>query len=223
MTLLKINQAIATIAGNQVLRQVTVDISAGETLALIGRNGAGKTSLLRTIMGALPLVKGEILFNGQNISILAAHERVKMGIGYAPEERRLIGKFTVKENILLPAWASNLSASEIKHRLELIYSVAPELEGLSPRLGGLLSGGQQKMVALGRALMAGKHIVLLDEPFQGLAPALAHKYADMLRALRNAQPDLAILVTESNPLLLKAMADRMITLERGEIQSEISS
>jgi len=220
MALLKVDQAVAAIAGSQVLRRVIVDISAGETLALIGRNGAGKTSFLRVIMGALPLVEGQIEFKGQNISMLPAHERVGLGIGYAPEERRLIGKFTVMENILLPAWAGRLGTATIRDRLELIYSVAPELEDLSPRLGGLLSGGQQKMVALGRALMAGKHLVLLDEPFQGLAPALAQRYADMLGALRDARPDLAILVTESNPQLLHSMADRMIILERGEVQHD---
>ncbi|WP_442597049.1 ABC transporter ATP-binding protein [Parapusillimonas sp. JC17] len=220
MTLLRVNRAVAEIAGSQVLRQVSVDIAAGETLALIGRNGAGKTSLLRVIMGALPLVHGSVEFNGRNIAMLPAHDRVGLGIGYAPEERRLIGKFTVRENILLPAWAGRLGTAEIQERLELIYFVAPELKDLSARLGGLLSGGQQKMVALGRALMAGKHMVLLDEPFQGLAPALALKYADMLRALRDARPDLAVLVTESNPQLLQPMADRMIVLERGEIQAE---
>ncbi|MEB2398262.1 MAG: ATP-binding cassette domain-containing protein [Alcaligenaceae bacterium] len=218
MALLRVDQAVAAIAGSQVLRRVSVEIAAGETLALIGRNGAGKTSLLRVIMGALPLVEGKIEFSGRDITSMPAHERVGLGIGYAPEERRLIGKFTVQENILLPAWAGRLGAAEIQERLELIYFVAPELKDLSPRFGGLLSGGQQKMVALGRALMAGKHMVLLDEPFQGLAPALAQAYAGMLRALRDARPDLAILVTESNPQLLQSMADRMIVLERGEVQ-----
>lgn len=209
---------VAHIEGTQVLREVSLTVNKGETVALIGRNGAGKTSLIRTVMGVLPLTSGQIVFNGQDLGKAPGHLRPELGIGYAPEERRLIGKFTVLDNILLPAWACRLSQSVIKQRLELVYEIAPELKEMSERLGGLLSGGQQKMVALARALMAGQELVILDEPFQGLAPALALSYAERLRQLRKQKPELAILIAESNPSLLESMADHLITIERGEAQ-----
>ncbi|MGB3435842.1 ABC transporter ATP-binding protein [Achromobacter sp.] len=221
--MLQASKLVAYIEGAKVLRDVDLDIRAGETVALIGRNGAGKTSLLRGIMGTLPLAQGRLLFQGQSLTAREAHARAGLGIGFAPEERRLIGKFTVIENMMVPAWACKLSAVQVRERLDLIYSVAPELAQLNHRLGGLLSGGQQKMVALGRALMAGENLVLLDEPFQGLAPALALRYADSLKTLRARKPDLAVLITESNPKLLQPMADRVVTIERGEIISEESS
>lgn len=221
--MLQASKLVAYIEGAKVLREVDLDIRAGETVALIGRNGAGKTSLLRGIMGTLPLAQGRLLFQGQSLATREAHARAGLGIGFAPEERRLIGKFTVIENMMVPAWACKLSAVRIRERLDLIYSVAPELAQLNHRLGGLLSGGQQKIVALGRALMAGENLVLLDEPFQGLAPALALRYADSLKTLRARKPDLAVLITESNPKLLQPMADRIVTIERGEIISEESS
>lgn len=220
---LQASKLVAHIEGAKVLREVDLDIRAGETVALIGRNGAGKTSLLRGIMGTLPLDQGSLRFQGQDLSAREAHARAGLGIGFAPEERRLIGKFSVIENMMVPAWACKLGASQVRERLDLIYSVAPELAQLTSRLGGLLSGGQQKMVALGRALMAGDKLVLLDEPFQGLAPALALRYADSLKTLRARKPDLAILITESNPKLLRPMADRVVTIERGEIISQESS
>ncbi|AKQ57162.1 ABC transporter ATP-binding protein [Bordetella hinzii] len=221
--MLQASKLVAHIEGAKVLREVDLDIRAGETVALIGRNGAGKTSLLRGIMGTLPLDQGSLRFQGQDLSAREAHARAGLGIGFAPEERRLIGKFSVIENMMVPAWACKLGASQVRERLDLIYSVAPELAQLTSRLGGLLSGGQQKMVALGRALMAGDKLVLLDEPFQGLAPALALRYADSLKTLRARKPDLAILITESNPKLLRPMADRVVTIERGEIISQESS
>ena len=211
-------QALSSqIAGNTVVRQVSFTLDKGKTIALIGRNGAGKTSLLRTIMGLLPVSEGDMQFQGVNLKERQAHDRPFLGIGYAPEERRLIAKFTVLDNMLVPAWACKLSQAEIERRLALIYSLSPELEQIGGRLGGLISGGQQKMVALGRALMAGDKLILLDEPFQGLAPALAIRYAESLKALRSAQPDLSILITESNPKLLEPIADQFLTIERGSL------
>ncbi len=211
-------QALSSqIAGNTVVRQVSFSIEKGKTTALIGRNGAGKTSLLRTIMGLLPVSEGDMQFQGVTLNERQAHDRPFLGIGYAPEERRLIAKFTVLDNMLVPAWACKLPQAEIDRRLALIYSLSPELEQIGGRLGGLISGGQQKMVALGRALMAGDKLILLDEPFQGLAPALAIRYAESLKALRSAQPDLSILITESNPKLLEPIADQFLTIERGSL------
>lgn len=204
------------IAGVQVLRDVSFHLPPGATCALIGHNGAGKTTTVRTIMG-FTQATGAVKLAGQDLRDVAPHRRPALGIGYAPEDRRLFSAFTVEENVLLPARIAGLAASETQRRLARCYEVMPELQTLAARPAGSVSGGQGKMVALGRALMLGTKLVILDEPFQGLAPALAQRYAEALRRLRLADPDITLLITESNPKLLDAFADTTLTLERGEI------
>ncbi|MXQ10754.1 ATP-binding cassette domain-containing protein [Microvirga makkahensis] len=220
--MLKLNNVHASIANIPILRNITFTVDPAETIALVGRNGAGKTTLLRTIMGFTQSA-GDIHFESRNLSEIVAHKRPELGIGYAPEDRRLFSRFTITENIMLPARVAGLDASETKRRLERIYFVMPELETLGPRPAGSVSGGQGKMVALGRALMLSTKLLLLDEPFQGLAPVLAHRYAEALGKLREIDPSLAIIITESNPHLLKSFAARAITIERGQIDSDIKT
>ncbi|MFH5926510.1 ABC transporter ATP-binding protein [Roseomonas xinghualingensis] len=203
-----------------MLRNVEIDVEAGSRVALVGRNGAGKTTTLRALMGLLPLREGGIRINGQNCTAAPAHRRAALGIGYAPEERRLFGSFTVLENLRLPAEVLKLQEAEIRRRLEVVMGLLPELHDVAPRKAAGLSGGQGKMVALGRALMVGTRAVLLDEPLQGLAPALALRYAEALGRLRAALPELAILITESSPDLLAPLVDRTLVIERGEIMPE---
>lgn len=204
------------IAGVQVLRDVSFRLAPGATCALIGHNGAGKTTTARTIMG-FTAATGSVKLAGQEIGAIKPHLRPGLGIGYAPEDRRLFSAFTVEENVLLPARVAKLPAAETRDRLARVYEVMPELQTLAGRPAGSVSGGQGKMVALGRALMLGVKLVILDEPFQGLAPALAQRYAEALRRLRARDPDITLLITESNPRLLDAFADMTLTLERGEI------
>lgn len=204
------------IAGVQVLRDVSFHLAPGATCALIGHNGAGKTTTVRTIMG-FTAAKGSVKLAGLELSAVKPHLRPGLGIGYAPEDRRLFSAFTVEENVLLPARVAKLPAVETQKRLARVYEVMPELQTLAARPAGSVSGGQGKMVALGRALMLGTKLVILDEPFQGLAPALAQRYAEALRRLRASDPDITLLITESNPKLLEAFADMTLTLERGEI------
>ncbi|WP_137123847.1 ABC transporter ATP-binding protein [Roseomonas sp. HF4] len=206
-----------SIAGVPVLREVSLKVPAGGRVALIGRNGAGKTTTLRTLMGLVQASAGRVVIDGEDETRLPPHHRPRHGIGYAPEDRRLFGAFTVEENMLLPAQVLGLPAAETRTRLERVYSLLPELTDLAPRKAAGLSGGQGKMAALGRALMVGTRAVLLDEPFQGLAPALAMRYADALKRLRAALPDVAILITESNPELLRPLVERTYVIERGEI------
>jgi branched-chain amino acid transport system ATP-binding protein len=215
--MLRLEGVSVEIAGSPVLRGVSLHVPPGERVALIGRNGAGKTTTLRALMGLLPMRTGRIAVDGQDCARVPAHRRASLGIGYAPEERRLFGSFTVKENMLLPAEVLGLPGAEIARRLEAIYTLLPELRDFAPRKAAGLSGGQGKMVALGRALMVGSRAVLLDEPFQGLAPALAQRYAEALGRLRAALPDLSILITESSPELLRPLVDRTYVIERGEI------
>ncbi|MFC7692323.1 ATP-binding cassette domain-containing protein [Paeniroseomonas aquatica] len=185
-------------------------------MALIGRNGAGKTTALRTLMGLLPTRAGSVAIDGTDATTVPAHHRARLGIGYAPEERRLFGSFSVRENMVLPAQVLKLAAAETARRLDAVFTLLPELRDLAPRRAAGLSGGQGKMVALGRALMVGTRAVLLDEPFQGLAPVLAQRYAEALKRLHEALPDVAILITESNPELLRPWSRRPSSSSAGK-------
>ncbi|MET7243711.1 ATP-binding cassette domain-containing protein [Methylobacterium sp. EM32] len=217
--MLRLEGAAVEIAGAPVLRGVSLQVPPGGRVALIGRNGAGKTTTLRALMGLLPLQAGRLVLDGQEAGSVPAHHRARLGIGYAPEERKLFGSFTVQDNLLLPAQVLGLPKAEVARRLDSVYALLPELKDFAPRKAAGLSGGQGKMVALGRALMVGTRAVLLDEPFQGLAPALALRYAEALARLRAALPDVAILITESSPDLLRALVDTTIQIERGEISA----
>ena len=215
--MLKINQVSAQIAGITVLRNIHTEFSAGQLLAVVGRNGAGKTTLLRAIMGLLPLSAGTITFESTDLSTVAAHSRAGLGLGYAPEDRVMFPTFTVEENLRLPCEVLGLAKEEIDTRLARVLEVVPQLQEMLPRSGSALSGGQGKMAALGRALMVGTKLILLDEPFQGLAPVLANQYAESLRRLHKNAPELCIVVTESNRSLLRDLPDATLTLERGEL------
>ena len=215
--MLELSGVSVSIAGVPVLRDVSLSVPAGGRVALIGRNGAGKTTTLRTLMGLVQAGAGRVMIDGEDETRLPPHHRPRHGIGYAPEDRRLFGSFTVEDNMLLPAQVLGLPAEEIRTRLARVYSLLPELRDLAPRKAAGLSGGQGKMAALGRALMVGTKAVLLDEPFQGLAPALALRYAEALKRLRAALPDVAILITESNPELLRPLVEQTYVIERGEI------
>ncbi|MBL6455333.1 ATP-binding cassette domain-containing protein [Belnapia sp. T6] len=215
--MLELSGVSVDIAGIRVLRGVSLAVPPGGRVALIGRNGAGKTTTLRALMGLLPVREGRVALDGQDATTTPAHHRARLGIGYAPEERRLFGSFSVRENMLLPAEVLRLPRPETARRLEAVFTLLPELRELAPRRAAGLSGGQGKMVALGRALMVGTRAVLLDEPFQGLAPALAMRYAEALARLHQALPEVAILITESNPELLRSLVEATYVIERGEM------
>jgi len=215
--MLRLDQVRAGIEQHLVLRNVSFAVMPSRTTMLIGRNGAGKTTTLRSIMGLVALDGGRILLDDLDLATVPSHQRAGLGIGYAPEDRRLIAEFSVEENLLLPAVALHLPVDERRRRLSEIYGLLPEIEALRGRRAGVLSGGQGKMVALGRALVAGTRYVLLDEPFQGLAPALAISYADALVRLRRSRPELGLLITESTPRLLDKIVDSALTIERGEV------
>lgn len=216
--MLRLEGVSVSIGAVAILRGVDLDVNSGEFVGLIGRNGAGKTTLLRTIMGLLTPASGRLDFESAALAAMPTHRRAGLGIGYMPEDRRLVPGFTVEENILLPARVAKLDGAETKRRLDRAYTVLPELATLKGRPAGSLSGGQGKMAALGRALMLGTKLVILDEPFQGLAPVLAQRYAEALRRLRAQDTDITLLITESNPKLLETFADTTITIERGEIE-----
>lgn len=200
-----------------VLRGIQAEVPQGSLCAVVGRNGAGKTTLLRAIMGFVPLRSGRILLDGTDLGRVPAHNRARLGIGYAPQERVMFPTLSVEENLRLPCQVIGLSRAEVDARLALTLEVVPQLKDMLARSGAALSGGQGKMAAFGRALMVGTRLVLLDEPFQGLAPALAAQYGDALKRLQERAPELCVVVTESNGSLLRDLPDRVLHIERGAL------
>ena len=215
--MLEFENISAHIQGAQVLRDVNISLPTSATASIIGRNGAGKTTLFRTLMGLLAPSSGTIRFDGHELSGVEAHLRPGFGIGYSPEDRRIFTSFSVEQNLELPVKAVGLPPQEVQRRLEHVYDILPELKELRQRSGGSVSGGQGKIVALGRALMIGTKLVLLDEPFQGLAPVLARRYADVLQDVREKNPDATLIITESSPDLLRGFGDLTYQIERGEV------
>ncbi|RPH72528.1 MAG: ATP-binding cassette domain-containing protein [Myxococcaceae bacterium] len=211
--MLRISGLDVSIGSVSILRDVELDLPSGMMAGLIGRNGAGKTTLMRGIMGLLPARGGTIEFDGDVLTRIAPHARTRLGIGYLPEDRRLVPALTVEENILVPAWALGLPNAEA--RWKRICALIPEIEALAERKALHLSGGQQKLVAIGRALMCGTKLLLLDEPFEGVAPALSKRIAEVIAGLK--REGLSILVSESDLQHSASMLDRVFRIERGEV------
>jgi len=216
--MLKVDGICVTIKGFSILRGISLEIPTGGLMALVGRNGAGKTTTLKSIMGLIPMTRGVVQLDGTDLVHVPGHRRALLGIGYMPEDRRLIGPLTVEDNIRMPAWASGLAHSE--QRLAYIYENMPEVAALARRRASALSGGQQKMVALARAVMSGTKLLLLDEPFEGLSPALGEKLAGTIQALQ--QNDLSVLIAESDVKRLH-FAEKIYTIERGAIVHQARS
>lgn len=220
--MLTMDKVEVDVGGFRVLRGVSLTLAPATTTLLIGRNGAGKTTTLRTIMGLLAVQKGRLTVDGSDLAARPAHFRASCGIGYAPEDRRLIPEFSVEENLLFPTFALRFSRQLARERLDSTYALLPELVDIRDRAGGHLSGGQGKMVALGRALIVGTRFLLLDEPFEGLAPALAQNYANALVRVRNERKELSLLITESSPQLIEAWVDETLHIERGHLTARAS-
>jgi branched-chain amino acid transport system ATP-binding protein len=195
-----------------VIRKASLALEEGEMCGLIGRNGAGKTTLLRALMGAIPAT-GTVRLDEVDLLGLPAYRRVGYGIGYMPEDRRLVPDFTVEQNIRLPTWTTTTDGAE--QRLAWIFSIMPEVAAFRGRSSLELSGGQQKMVALARALMAGTRILLLDEPFEGLAPALARRLGEVMSNLKGQK--VSILIAESNEVHIADLLSRAFRIERGAV------
>src|SRR5687767_1483883 len=211
---LSLSNLDVSIASVHILRAVSLELPAGSMTGLIGRNGAGKTTLIKTVMGLLKAGSGSVRFEERDLLAVPTHARARLGIGYMPEDRRLIPDLTVEENILLPAWAAGLG--DARARWEKILEYVPEIRELAPRKGAQLSGGQQKLAALARALMCGTRLLLLDEPFEGVAPALAQRLAEVVRGLKDA--GLTVILSESDLQHSERLVDRVVSIDRGSIQ-----
>ncbi len=197
----------------QVLRNILLKIERGNMTGLIGRNGAGKTTFMKSIMGILPVKKGKIIINEKDVTKKGAHLRAFLNVGYMPEDRRLIPDLTVEENILLPLFAKK--EKNYLPKLSWVYELIPEVEAMADRKALQLSGGQQKLVALARAIINGNNLLLLDEPFEGVAPALAKRLLDVLKLLKTE--GLSVILSESDYTHSSEIVDNSYIIERGEI------
>jgi branched-chain amino acid transport system ATP-binding protein len=200
-----------SIQSAQALRGVSLAVEKGSMVGLVGRNGAGKTTLMRTVMGHLAPRSGRVSFDGKDLACVPAHRRAALGIGYMPEDRGLVPELTVEENILVPVWVSRTLRDT--ERLDLVYQILPELREMAARRALALSGGQQKLVALGRALAAGTRLLLLDEPFEGVAPVLSTRLAEVIASLRGGA--VSVLIAQSDLNHARRLVDREVVIERG--------
>lgn len=213
--MLEVNGLSVDIGPVNILRDVSLRLESKQMVGFIGRNGAGKTTFLRAVMGLLKAKSGTISLDGTELLALPAHKRAGLGVGYMPEDRKLVPNLTVEENIKTPVWAVGVENWEA--RLEWIYTLIPEVLEFRHRPSTSLSGGQQKLAALARALMIGNRMLLLDEPSEGIAPALAKRMSDILANLK--AEGVSILIAESNTQHCADLLDSMYVVERGSVEA----
>ena len=209
--MLQIESLHVSIQNVEALRGLSLTVPDGAMVGLVGRNGAGKTTLMRSVMGHLPARSGRMTFDGHDIAALPSHRRAALGIGYMPEDRGLVPELTVEENILLPVWVNRTLRAE--ERLELVYRVLPELKEMRERRALLLSGGPQKLAALARALAVGTRLLLLDEPFEGVAPVLSKRLAEVIAGLKGSA--VSVLMAQSDLNHARSLVDHEVVIERG--------
>lgn len=196
------------------IKGVSFEVNEGEVIALIGANGAGKTTILHTITGLLPAKEGSITFNGCDMLKTPAHKIVSMGMAHVPEGRRIFQQLSVYENLKLGAFVRN-DKNDIQKTLEMVYTRFPRLKERKNQIAGTLSGGEQQMLAMGRALMSKPKIVLMDEPSMGLSPLLVSEIFDIIESIKNSGT--TVLLVEQNAKKALDIADRAYVLETGKI------
>lgn len=211
--MLEISNLSAFIEGTQILRNVDLTVPTGQMVGLIGRNGAGKTTLMRSIMGLIKPAGGSIRMHDKELTAAEAYQRAHLAIGYMPEDRRLVPDLTVEENVLTPVWATKQPNPQA--RLEWVYSLMPEVKDFASRRAMSLSGGQQKLVALARALMIGQKVLLLDEPFEGVAPTLSRRLVEVIGSLKSE--GISVLISESDATHTRGVVDQSYVIERGSV------
>lgn len=214
MSLLAINDLSVAYGGIRAVKGISLSVEEGELVTLIGANGAGKTTTLNTLGGLLTPASGSMQYAGQDLVKLPAHERVKKGLALVPEGRGIFARLTVAENLLMGAYHRNDKAN-IAADLARSYELFPRLKEREHQLAGTLSGGEQQMLAIGRALMSRPRLLLLDEPSMGLAPLMVEKIFEIIRAI-NAE-GVAVLLIEQNARLALAAARRAYVMESGSI------
>jgi branched-chain amino acid transport system ATP-binding protein len=197
-----------------VLRGVSINVDTDEVVALVGRNGAGRTTIIESITGLLPMRSGRIRFRDEDITALPPHRRARCGIGYAPENSGIFPELTVAENLMISQWLTAKTGRGGGSE-EGALRVFPEIRPLLGRQGLNLSGGQKKMVAIARAMALAPYLLILDEAFEGLAPAVVKRFREAVMTIKAM--GIALLIAESNLVSAAAIADRLYVIDRGEI------
>src|SRR5215510_1645838 len=218
--MLQLNDINAGYGGFQALFGVSMQVAAGEAVAVIGSNGAGKTTLLRVISGLLPPTTGQMRFDGRDLNATPAHQIVAAGIAHVPESRRLFPRLSVEENLRMGAFIA-AARGRFAERLAYVYRLFPRLAERNTQLAGTLSGGEQQMCAIARALMSGPKLVLLDEPSMGLAPVVVGQLFDLVRRIRDE--GYTVLIVEQNVRGVLKVVDRGYLLEVGRVKAEGSA
>ena len=211
--MLRVANVSAGYGGFQALFDVSLDVNAGESVAVIGPNGAGKTTLLRLISKLIEPTRGELVFDGASLTPVAAHEVVERGIAHVPENRRLFPRLTAEENLRMGAFTSRDKYAE---RLAQVYALFPRLKEKRLQLAGTMSGGEQQMCAIGRALMSGPKLLLLDEPSAGLAPVVVQSIFELVRKI--CAEGYTVLIVEQNIRQVLKVVERAYLLEAGKIK-----
>jgi branched-chain amino acid transport system ATP-binding protein len=211
--LLSVRDLFVSYGNIQAVHGVSFEVNEGEIVTLIGANGAGKSTILNTIAGLQSADSGEIVYRNTDITPMSAHQMVKLGLALVPEGRRIFGNLTVYENLRLAGFA--LNSDELVRRIRQVYDYFPRLEERKSQLGDTLSGGEQQMLAVGRALVTGGDLILLDEPSMGLAPILVQQIFAILREINEA--GVTILLVEQNAHMALKLANRGYVLETGSI------
>jgi branched-chain amino acid transport system ATP-binding protein len=212
--MLRIDNLAVSIQGSLILRGISLRVGPGELVCLVGRNGAGKTTTFRTIMGYCRPMSGAVQFKENALVGLPTHRIARLGVGYSPEESQVFADLTVAENIELPTW-TRPTARDARSRIALAYEIFPKLRQYEKRGGAQLSGGERKMVSIARALALDPELLLVDEPFEGLSPAIIPSISEGMASIRAHGH--AVLMAESNVQHIPEYADRLYVLERGEI------
>jgi branched-chain amino acid transport system ATP-binding protein len=216
MSLLKVENLTVRYGAIEALRKVNFEVNEGEIVTFVGSNGAGKTTTMRSLSGIVKVASGRIEFKGKSINTLPSHQIVRLGLVQSPEGRLVFPDLSVKENLLLGAFSRKASSSELNHELESIYELFPRLKERLKQDAHTLSGGEQQMLAIGRALMAKPSLLLLDEPSLGIAPLLVQQIFQKILEL-NRKDGMTILLAEQNARMALKIAHRAYVLEVGEI------
>ncbi len=214
MAMLSVNNLQVHYGMIQAIKDVSFEVNEGEVIALIGANGAGKTTILHTVSGLLQPTKGSIIFEGQDITKVPAHKIVSLGMAHVPEGRRVFAQLTVLENLKLGAYTRK-DKNEMEETLQMIYKRFPRLEERKNQVAGTLSGGEQQMLAMGRALMSHPKIILMDEPSMGLSPIFVEEVFKIIRDI--SAEGVTVLLVEQNAKKALNIADRAYVLETGNI------
>ncbi len=212
MSLLAVEGLAAGYKRIPILRRITFQIAEGEFLGILGHNGMGKSTLLKAISGELPVTAGKIEFAGQDVTSLPSHQRSRLGIGYVPQGRQIFASLSVQENLRIAALGAGRDVASVDEVLEDF----PRLQPILDRAGGVLSGGEQQILALARALCGRPQLILLDEPTEGIQPTIRREIVALLKKLR-AKHQLTVLLVEQNVEFIESLSDRILVMEKGRL------